>query len=51
MALLAAFASSVMREISSEEDIVRRSMKDPGFQISEECWRLVGGEHGIRPGI
>jgi Phytanoyl-CoA dioxygenase (PhyH) len=51
MALLAAFASSAMREISSEEDIVRRSLKDPHFKITKECWRLVGGEHGVRPGI
>ena len=51
MALLAAFASSFMREISSEEDIVRRRMRDVNFPMSEECWRLAGGEHGIRPGI
>jgi ectoine hydroxylase-related dioxygenase (phytanoyl-CoA dioxygenase family) len=47
-ALLGSFASSAFREISSEEDIVRRSLKDKDFQMSDECWKLSGGLHGIK---
>ena len=47
-ALLGSFASSAFREISSEEDIVRRSYEAKNFQMSDECWRLSGGLHGIK---
>jgi len=47
-ALLGSFASSAFREISSEEDIVRRSYEAKSFQMSDECWRLSGGLHGIK---
>jgi ectoine hydroxylase-related dioxygenase (phytanoyl-CoA dioxygenase family) len=49
-ALLGSFASSAFREISSEEDIVRRSFYDKTFQMSNKCWELVGGLHGIKLG-
>ena len=49
-ALLGSFASSAFREISSEEDIVRKSFYDKKFQMSDKCWELVGGLHGIKQG-
>jgi ectoine hydroxylase-related dioxygenase (phytanoyl-CoA dioxygenase family) len=50
-ALLGSFASSAFREISSEEDIVRKSLLNPTFEINADCWELVGGNHGIKTGI
>jgi ectoine hydroxylase-related dioxygenase (phytanoyl-CoA dioxygenase family) len=50
-ALLGSFASSAFREISSEEDIVRKSLLNPKFQIKSACWDLIGGNHGIKVGI
>ena len=50
-ALLGSFASSAFREISSEEDIVRKSLLNPTFKIKPECWDLIGGNHGIKIGI
>jgi ectoine hydroxylase-related dioxygenase (phytanoyl-CoA dioxygenase family) len=50
-ALLGSFASSAFREISSEEDIVRKSLLNKNFDILPECWTLVGGNHGIKNGI
>lgn len=47
-ALLGSFASSAFREISSEEDIIRKSYEVKNFQMSDECWRLSGGLHGIK---
>ena len=49
-ALLGSFASSAFREISSEEDIVRASLQNGMFKMSEECWNIVGGRHGIKRG-
>ena len=49
-ALLGSFASSAFREISSEEDIVRKSFNNKNFQMSDKCWELVGGLHGIKAG-
>ena len=49
-ALLGSFASSAFREISSEEDIVRKSLLNPAFKIKSDCWSLVGGHHGIKLG-
>lgn len=49
-ALLGSFASSAFREISSEEDIVRKSLHNKKFEMSEKCWKLVGGLHGIKAG-
>jgi ectoine hydroxylase-related dioxygenase (phytanoyl-CoA dioxygenase family) len=50
-ALLGSFASSAFREISSEEDIIRKSFDNTNFKMSEACWKLVGGLHGIKSGI
>jgi len=47
-ALLGSFASSAFREISSEEDIVRKTYTTKNFKMSEECWKLSGGLHGIK---
>lgn len=47
-ALLGSFASSAFREISSEEDIIRKSLKTKNFKMSDECWKLAGGFHGIK---
>ena len=47
-ALLGSFASSAFREISSEEDIIRKSFYNTNFKMSEACWKLVGGLHGIK---
>ena len=47
-ALLGSFASSAFREISSEEDIVRKSYDSKNFKMSDACWKLVGGLHGVR---
>lgn len=47
-ALLGSFASSAFREISSEEDIVRKSYDSNNFKMSKACWKLSGGLHGIR---
>ncbi|MCG3771592.1 MAG: hypothetical protein JW384_02780 [Nitrosomonadaceae bacterium] len=51
LALLGSFASSAFREISSEEDIIRKSLLNKEFKISNKCWQLAGGEHGIKKGI
>lgn len=48
--LLGSFAASFFREISSEEDIVHFQLKNPNLTISSDCWRVVGGEHGIKTG-
>lgn len=50
-ALLGSFASSAFREISSEEDIIKKSFKNINFKMSEDCWMLVGGLHGIKSGV
>lgn len=47
-ALLGSFASSAFREISSEEDIVRKAYATKNFKMSEECWKLAGGLHGVK---
>jgi ectoine hydroxylase-related dioxygenase (phytanoyl-CoA dioxygenase family) len=47
-ALLGSFASSAFRDISSEEDIIRKSFDNTNFKMSEACWKLVGGLHGIK---
>jgi len=47
-ALLGSFASSAFREISSEEDIVRKAYSIKNFKMSEECWKLAGGLHGVK---
>jgi len=49
-ALLGSFASSAFREISSEEDIIRKSFDNINFNMSEACWKLAGGLHGIKSG-
>ena len=50
-ALLGSFASSAFREISSEEDIVRKCLLNPKFKMNSDCWDLIGGNHGIKIGI
>jgi hypothetical protein len=51
IALLGSFASSAFREISSEEDIIRYQLTRSKIQLSDEIWNIVGGWHGIKPGL
>lgn len=49
--LLGSFAASYFREIASEEDAVRYQLTRSNIKMNEACWKLIGGKHGLKPGI
>ena len=46
--LLGSFAASYVREISTEEDILRSMDRDMVKNIPDKLFRLLGGYHGIK---